>query len=270
MFVDFEYSGKQLSDFGCVVCSITSSVGVSTVNIGSQLNFNTIAVNKSTKFKLMSTEYTEAYTTSFHICKSSCSANKPIDKYFTDIEVRSLMKWLNRKQYFKFKPIYEDTQYPMIYYMGSFNVQLITIGSYVIELTLQTNSPFAHYEPLNYSFTVNTNGSFVIHDVSDEIGYIYPDIVKITCLSSGKLSISNSKDSRSVVVYNCVSGEIITLIGESKIIESSKSHSTLYNDFNYNFLKIHNDYDDGENVFTVSIPCTIDITYSPICKVGVV
>ena len=271
MFVDFEYAGKRLSDFGCMICNITSDSGVATTNIGSQLQFNTIPVNNTTKFKQMSSEYTEAYTLNFQICKKTCNSND--NDYFSEMEVRDIMRWLNRKRFFKFKPIYDDGEYAMIYFNGSFNVQTITYGSNVIgmELTLQTDAPFAHYEPIEYNITLSSqNGTFVINDISDEVGYIYPDIVEIQCLSDGKLTVSNSKDSNNVVVNNCVSGEKITLIGESKIIESSVYHQKLFNDFNYNFPKIHNDYNDGENIFSVSIPCKIHMSYSPICKVGVV
>lgn len=274
MLIDFEYAGKLLSDFGCIVCTITSNNGVSTTDIGNQITFNTIPTNHTTKFKLVSSEYSDAYTAPpFQICKSPCNADDQHDMYFSEMEVRDIMRWLNRKRFFKFKPIYDDGEYAMIYFNGSFNVQTITYGSNVIgmELTLQTDAPFAHYEPIEYNITLSSqNGTFVINDISDEVGYIYPDIVEIQCLSDGKLTVSNSKDSNNVVVNNCVSGEKITLIGESKIIESSVYHQKLFNDFNYNFPKIHNDYNDGENIFSVSIPCKIHMSYSPICKVGVV
>ena len=54
----------------------------------------------------------------------------------------------------------------------------------------------------------------------------------------------------------------------------------LYNNFNFTYPKIGNDYkdvdDDGyysdnmENIFTVNIPCTITFKYSPICKMGII
>ena len=58
--------------------------------------------------------------------------------------------------------------------------------------------------------------------------------------------------------------------GEHEVIFSN-NHATLYNDFNYEFLEI--EIDDTEhcpNIIQVSIPCKLEISYSPIRKVGVV
>ena len=184
MFVDFEYAGKRLSDFGCMICNITSDSGVTTTNIGSQLQFNTIPVNNTTKFKQMSSEYTEAYTLNFQICKKTCNSND--NDYFSEMEIGTIMKWLNRKKFYKFKPIYDNEDYSMIYYCGSFNVQPITYGGNVIgmDLILQTDSPFAHYEPIEYNINLSGDvNTFTINDISDEIGYECYDIVVANILA---------------------------------------------------------------------------------------
>ena len=274
--IDFEYDGKRLSDYGCIVCHISSKSDLNTVNIGSQITFNTINRVQQNKFKIMSTQYDEAYTATFEIGKFNC--NNRDDYTFSPKEVSALMKWLNKKKYCKFKMIYQDGEFSNIYYMGSFNVQMVTYGGDVIglELTLQTNAPFGYYDPIDYEMRFNSvNEEIIIYDASDEIGYVYPHNVQIECLESGKLTIHNSKDGlRSVVIDNCVKGEILTLDGENKIITSSKNHTRLYNDFNYNFVKISNNsengIDDNQNIFTVSLPCIITFTYSPICKMGIV
>lgn len=276
--IDFEYDGQRLSDYGCVVCHISSSPDLNTVNIGSQITFNTINLPLQNKFKTMSAQYEEAYTTTFEIGKFNCNTDD--DYALTQEEVSGLMRWLNKKKYCKFKMIYENDEFGNIYYMGSFNVQMITYGGDILglELTLQTNAPFGYYEPIECEMEFITGGDneqVSIFDISDEIGYIYPHNVKIECEGNGDLKIHNSQDGlRSTVINNCVKGEILTLDGENKIITSSKNHERLYNDFNYNFIKISNKNEstinDIQNIFTASLPCKISFSYSPICKMGIV
>lgn len=271
---DFEYAGKRLSDFGMMLCHIADSVGTEAKNIGSQITFNTSYKSSLNKFQLISSQYDEAYTTTLQICKNVCNIKSNEEFIYTEVEIRNVMRWLNRKTYNKFKAIYEDGQYSQTWYNASFNIQAIKLGDDVIgfELTMNTDAPFGYYEQTEYTFNIEeSDQEFTIYDFSDEVGYAYPDLVKIECLDDCDIEITSSKDEESVRINNCVKGEIIELIGKNKIITTNMdSHKKLYNDFNYNFLKIHNDYEDGENVYNVSHPCNITIVYSPICKGGVI
>lgn len=104
----------------------------------------------------------------------------------------------------------------------------------------------------------------VIQDVSDEVGYIYPNL-KITCLSAGDLEINNSIEDRTTIIKNCQENEIISF-DEQLNISSNMEHETLTNDFNYVFFRIANTYNDYENVITTSIPCSIEYNYKPVIK----
>ena len=272
--IDFEYDGQRLSDYGCGVCHISGSADLNTVSLGSKITFNTINMTQQNKFKLISTQYDEAYTTTLEIAKFDCRDRN--NHIFSTAEIAKLTRWLNRKKYCKFKMIYLDGKCANMYYMGTFNVDMIVYGGNVIglQLTLQTNAPFAYYDPIDCEMNFDKPGAMAsIYDMSDEIGYIYPNNVIIKCLASGNLTINNSQDgNRNTVINNCINGEILTLDGENKIITSSKNHEKLYNDFNYNFIRISNKYennmDNTQNIFTASMPCNITFTYSPICKAG--
>ena len=56
---------------------------------------------------------------------------------------------------------------------------------------------------------------------------------------------------------------------EYPIISSSIPSHKIQNDFNYNFFRISNTEDKIVNDITFSIPCEVELTYSPIKKVGV-
>ena len=64
------------------------------------------------------------------------------------------------------------------------------------------------------------------------------------------------------------SGEVITLHGAEQIIESNYSSHSIYDDFNFKFLRIVNTYENKNNILTFSIPVECTLTYSPIKKVG--
>ena len=270
------YNNRKLSDYGCILCNITNTVDTEIISIGSEINFNTVYTPSNHKFKLMSTTYTEPYKAVYQICKYDC--RNPDDTCFTTEEIASITRWLNQKVYKKFKLISDDSQYDNIYFLGTFNVSKIVLGDETIglELNFQADSPFGNYENMEFELNFTTgNEEFEVYDLSDEIGTIYPKDVIIECLADGDLEIHNSQDGlRSTVIKNCTAGETITMNGEYKIITSDKAHPKLYNDFNYNYLRISNkdedNADDLLNLFTVSIPCNIKFSYSPICKVGLV
>ena len=278
---DFEFDGNRLSDYGCIVCHILNDGGASAISIGSNITFNTIKIPTVNKFKLMSTQYDEAYTTTFEICKHDCRNED--NKYFTQEETSYLMRWLNRKTFRKFKMIYDDGTLANVYYNASFNVKPITLYGDIIgfELTLQTDAPFGYYDEVEYTMEFTTdNLSHEHHDISDEIGYIYPSIMTIETIVAGNFEMTNSQEpDRVIEIKNCKAGEIITLV-ENKVITSSEVHSKLHNDFNYKYPRICNEhediYNDGyavdnmKNTFTVNMPCKITFIYSPICKMGIV
>lgn len=104
-----------------------------------------------------------------------------------------------------------------------------------------------------------------INDISHEEGYIYPR-VEITVLEDGDLNIHNAIEDRDTYIANCVAGEVITM--DYPVIQSSISSHDIQNDFNWNFFRIANTYENSRNDLTISIPCSIKVEYSPIVKVG--
>lgn len=279
-FTDFEYNGQRLSEFGCILCTITGGTGTETVDVGNKIKFNTInnqSKNSTNRFMLYQSSYEEPFTKSFEICKYD---NNGHDKYFTDEDVRRITRWLNQKKFHTFRMIYPDGQFSNIYYNGSFNIQLIVLAERIIgmSLTFESDSPYGYYEPISYCMDFsNTSNEFIIYDDSDESGYIYPKDVKIEILEDGNLIINNSLDDDIVSINNCTIGEIITFDIDTKSISSNKRNSTIQNYFNYNFLKVINKNDEftseedyAKNVYTVSLKCIISFSYSPIAKIGVI
>lgn len=260
---DFEYDNKNLSDFNMVICQFGGSKGLDTINNGSEITFNTVSVLNGKRHELVSSIYEGCLEATIQVCKHTCSTDI---QEISSVEFRELVKWLNRHKFLKFKILDED--HIDIYYEAAINISRIEIDGklYGLELNILTNRPFALKEPKTIIVkNISQNGKHSINDTSYEEGYIYPS-VEITINQDGNLNIYNALEDRNTYIANCVVGEVITM--DYPIIQSSLSSHNIQNDFNWNFFRISNTYDNSRNDLTISIPCTIKVTYSPIVKVG--
>lgn len=259
---DFEFDNKRLSDFGCIIVNFDEK-GLETVD-GVEITFNTTANLDGSKHYLVSTQYESCLETTIQIAKYSCATGI---QEISSTEFREISSWLNRRKFFKFKML--DENHIDLYYMAS----VISIGKIELdgrliglELNVITNSPYAFREPklITIKNTVK-DGQHSINDTSYEEGYIYPK-TEITINQNGNLNIYNAIEDRNTYIANCVIGEIITM--DYPVIQSSISSHNIQNDFNWNFFRVANTYENSRNDLTISLPCSIKIEYSPIVKVG--
>lgn len=260
---DFEYDGINLSDKGFILCHFGGSEGLETVSDGCQITFNTVPVLGGSKHNLMSTEYEECLEDTWQICKYSCGNDI---QEITETEHRELTKWLNRKRFLKLRIL--DEAHIDLYYEAFFNVSKVEIDGklFGFELEVKTNAPFAYRTPKTITIkNLVENGKHSINDISHEEGYIYPH-TEITVNVDGDLNIHNAIEDRNTYIGGCKAGE--TIIMDYPVIQSDKSSHNIQNDFNWNFFRVANTFENSRNDLTVSIPCTIKIKYSPIVKVG--
>ena len=269
--LDFEYDGVKLSDYGMMICSIDSSSGVETVSSGADLTFNQLKTARGNKFPITSAKYDEAYVSEpFQICKNPCYADNEIG--ISSEEISAIQRWLCRKDGFKTFKI-DQKGYEHIYWNGTFSSKQITLNGRIIglELTLYTDSPYAYMDEVSVEYDCSAGTSFDFYDNSDEVTDMYnqtrPDM-EITILSNGDFTLSNSLDSRIMILKNCKANEVITINGDEEIITSSLPSHKLPKDFNFYFPRVINTYEERCNSYTPSLDCKIKITYSPSRKVG--
>lgn len=263
--LDFEYDGQFLSDYGFIVCDFDFQSGAVTANSGSTIVFNLASYKNGQGNWLQSTQYDECVQGIFDICKNPDIYD---DLGITNDEYRDIMRWLNRKEFLKFRVIDTDNEFDTCYYNASFNIEKIKIREilYGLRLTMSTDKPFGYGEEEHISLEVKkTNETYEIDDVSDEIGFTYPKIF-IECQSRGNLSITNNTIQQVMTIKNCSIGEKIMIDSDTQIITSSLSSHEIYNDFNFEFLKLQNTINQRSNNITISSPCNIDIYYTPIIK----
>ena len=262
---DFEYDGKKLSDMGFLICNFDSN-GLNVINTGSKITFNKVAMHSGKKYSLVGTKYESCLQTTFDICKDPCNITNYEEMEITSEEYRNLVRWLCRREFKTFKIL--DKNNENCFYKGSFNIDEIKNNEilYGLRLTLETDSPFGYGNIQTDEFMLNTESdSHVVSDISDEIGYIYPDI-KITCKANGTLLLNNQEMETHTAVANCQNGEVITINGGAQIITTSLSSHTISKDFNFIFPKLGNTFENRKNTFTSSLPCEVTISYTPIVK----
>ncbi len=271
--VDFSYHDEKLSDYGCIVANINTGTQNS-VQLGTAIQLDTIKTRQNYTNKIINVTYNDVITATFDICKNPCLYKTQRELAFSDGEISHFMRWLNQKQYYKFKPIYKDGMYSDLYFYGTFtSVSAILFNGNVIgfTLTFTSNSPFGYVDDKEFMVSLHENNrQFIFFDDSDEIGNLYPYFFQLECLAAGKLLIENNLDRENTIINNCAQNEIITMDCANKIIQSSKSHPTLYNDFNYHYPRIINNMENRRNLFTISLPCNITIRYAPTRKAGII
>ena len=259
---DFKYDGVNLSDKGFIICKFGSN-GIETFSNGSHITFNTVSTLRGTKHELISTEYGECLSTNFQICKHPCKTSN------TEVsvdEMRDIMRWLNRKGFYKFKLL--NDEYTNIFFEATFNVSKIEFEGKLIgfELEMITNRPYAIHEPIPITINNTDNSIYKIYNQSDDEGYIYPEM-EITIKKNGNFEMYNDFENRTMRIANCTAGEVIKI--NYPIIESSVASHKIQNDFNWHFFRIASSFKKSVNNIQISIPCIIKMKYSPVIKVGI-
>ena len=247
-----------------MICYTDVSSNFETLDYVAQRTYDSISQHYGKKFGLTVSYYEDRIEVSFQICKYSCNTQMT---YFTPDEIRELRRWLSRPRYHKFKLI--QPKWADYYLNGSFNISELQLGgrTFVLELNFVSDSPLVRHEPIKKIFEIidPKTDKFTFFDISDEIGYIYPDI-EIECLSDGNLDIYNSIEDRHTVIKNCSNGEKITF-NDNLVMTTSVDPHKIQNDFNYKPFRISNSYESRKNIISSSIPVRITFEYSPYVKV---
>lgn len=266
MIKDFSYDGERLSEYGLIIASIDNSSASDVLEWGSQLDFNTVQNKNNGRNYITSSTYSEVYSVTFQVIKFSCDSD--CSEHISDTEYRQLVKWLNQKAYKDFSPISDNEEFSGYHFWGSFNVKPIIVNADIIglELTFTTDTPYAFGDIVRIE---KETTEFDVYCISDELEY-QPMKTTITLLQDGNLNITNKTLGETTSIKNCKKNEIITIDSENLIITTSADHTYLYNDFNYVYPKLLNEYRNNKNTFTVSLPCKIIFEYRPARKIGVI
>ncbi len=264
MIYDFEFADEFARDYGLMLCNFDGGNDFETINIGAEINFNPVTARHGSIQYITDTSYDSVIEFTLQTAKKDCTLNNP---YFTEEECRSLTRWLNRKENHLLHLIGDDELFDNVWFEGTFNVNAIKFNERIVgfELHFISNRPYAIRRCACHFVANDTNGyTYDFEDLSDDIGYIYPHTLEIKCLapttSDAPLVITNHLENRSTKIANCKTNEIITFTDVLSISTNMEDH-TIQDDFNYQFFRIANLYNNRINTIEVSHPCEITFEY---------
>lgn len=261
---DFSYDGVRLSDLGYMICRFGGG-GIDTIQNGSEISFNTVPSKNGQQHYLTSSVYEDCITATIQICKNQCDFGT---MEISVAEQREIMRWLNSRTFKKLRFIDTDGELARIYYNASFNVSRVDIDGRTVgfELEVYTDRPYALQEPVSIKIENDDPGEVLsYYSESDEEGFLYPEM-KMKIKGDGDLTVHSITENRDMVIRGCKTDEVITV--SYPIISSSIEEHEVMNDFNWVFYRVSNTFRSSKNEFTVTLPCSIEITYSPVVKIG--
>ena len=256
----FIYDDKTSDDFGLIICEIEGNEPSDTS--GGEIEITKIESPIQNRwYKSGNTNYTGALQFAFQVCKSNF---KPFDSY----EYSSISRWLCRKDDYKDFMI-TRRDYDNIHFFAQFNISPVEVAGNIVGITITgiTDSPFGYSQLNKYVIECNGSTEYTIFDLSDEIGYIYPDI-EIEVNDNCDVIITNIHENRTFSLKNCVANEVIKIDG--KLLQmTTNANRNLYENTNYIYPRIANDYDNRKNVFKIQGNCIVTMRYREIRKVVV-
>lgn len=267
---NFEYDGKLLSDFGFIVCHFDDSGGLETADSGAEINFETASSHSGRRYFEVGSDYKKCLSTTFQICKDP-KLHREDEMEIKAEEFRRISRWLNRREFLWFHGFdWCEPEISRPWVRASGTVARIDFGHATvgIEVTLTTDSPLGYGDEIIKTFEFTSEKlTKTFLDENDEIGETYPELT-VTCGEAGTWTLSDDITGCSCEVQNCVSGEVLHFSGDTMIVETeSATHQrTLPNDFNYDYFRFGNRYDQRLNTFTATMPCTVELRYRPQLK----
>lgn len=257
----FVFDGVSSEEFGLVIAFYDSKWEGGSA--GSEMEF-TKTSNPVRKrwIKIGQANYQNPLEFTFQVMKRQFV---PFDSY----ELSAISRWLIRQDgYKRLQFVQED--YSDVYfnaYVKSTNY--IGDGKILaLEITFVCDAPFGYGEKIKGTWDVSSHTeNFYFHDMSDEVGYIYPDMT-ITIHESCDFTIHNSIENRNFIIRSCVPNEVITINGNVLQMKTTSVTHNLYESSNFNFFRFSNTYNTRKNIITVTGKSTIQFSYIPIRKVG--
>ena len=269
MVTDFIYDGLRLSDLGYMIVSFDGSKG-GEITTDSQLSYNHAPMMGGKRQPYITSVYEDPLEMEFYIGKNICNGKQDMSKSSYSITLEDmayLKRWLVRHYPHKLTVVGGD--YDSIYWMGSFNVKEYVLGDGRVgaTLTFECDAPFGYKDDVVISGELDADESFDYNCISDEIGWIYPDI-EIMVKQDGDLVITNN-DERETIIKNCLANEIITIDKNLQISSSFSSHK-IADDFNYVYYRVNNQFNSVSNTIKTNLSISFEIKYSPYAKVVIV
>lgn len=200
--------------------------------------------------------------------KKICGSN--IEEYFTDFEIRSILRELTGRQYYRnlyfinTDPCFDEKVHFKVKTTGT---EYVKSSNKIIALkfTFTCDSFWAYTDTSFIEYFAKPNQTIKFFNSSDELNdYLYPVIEILSKKTIENYSIVNKSDNNRLTnIKNVLPNEVILLDSKNDIIKSSIETKVFGDDFNYKFPRLI----PGMNELEISDECNIKITYQLLRKI---
>ena len=169
-----------------MVCDFDDASSANTATTDSQRDFTSISMFGSKYFPILYYTYNSQLVMEFSICKIGDKNNKNL---ISPTECAVIKRWLGSPNASELRLCSDE--YDGYFWNGTFNIEEIhyAFGCIGFHLTFTATAPFGYKDKLNFSGSVDKDGSISINDTSDEEGYLYTDITLMSTINGQLLCV---------------------------------------------------------------------------------
>lgn len=195
---------------------------------------------------------------------------KPSDDFIEISILRNITRKLTGKNTWSWMQVYNEEYGEILYYRCIVtSLKCLKIRGKIagIIIDLECDSAYAYTKAYKFKKVLTTDDNImVINNTSDELYDYLPCEMKVVIDKADDLfSITNISDTDyASIVEDVAAGEELIFDSSYDTLESSSSVNVL-NRFNFRFPKMV----PGKNTFKFSAPCTAEIKYRLLRKVGI-
>lgn len=278
-FTDFQYGDFVASAYGLLPTTISTSRGDEDAEIGMGGQTDEEYVGRRTIPLDYGTTYQDKLEFSIGVIKNPCFNTTSDNIYFSEFEVRSILRQLTGKQFYQnlYFTIKDTSFYSerVHYRVKVTNIEVSKVNGSIIgfNITFTCDSFWGYTDVKTTMYNMTSDKTFKFNNSSDELNdYLYPTIIFTFNEEIDEFILTNVTDSnRKTIFKNIQSNEVITADSFNETIESSGHKSdkdlnpkgTIVHDFNLNWAR----FLPGQNEITVSHNCQAKVMYQNLRKV---
>lgn len=264
MYSNFIFDNRSSEEFE-VACAYFNNI-LEEASGGIQTELATESNSDGSIFYIVNNKYSEAINFEVTLVKNVKNQDKRV---FEQEEIRAVVSWLCSPSSYR-ELILEDNHFIELVLNAKFTNPKYTLnGNDVIGITFTgtLDRPYALSNVKQYSFDSSVNTFSLYNDSDEKEKVLYPQEIIITINDDCDVTITNTKENSRLFtqIKNCVSGEVITIDCERRIIKSTNKDVPILSRFNKHWIGLLH----GKNIFNVSGSFNIQFNYREVRKVGV-
>ena len=258
---EFSFDGIPSSNYALTISSTTDGSEVSTNFPGDVKLFTEKLFNRTDEFY-----YGASVEPSLEFPVTFLTDNEEL----MAVNLEKIGLWLFGKRNYSDLKILQPDMQNVTYRCFMLQPKIIRIGNTIkgVSALVHSKDPWGLSEEKMYTYTFTPPVSNVVitnNNLSDDSGYLYPNMTITMADTGGDISITNTSDNNRVFSFSgLLANEVITIDNSLQIISSNSGLRRLGN-FNKNFLRL---VSGSNNLLITGAVTQITLEYAEARKIG--